>query len=120
MFNMERLERVLVIFLIVTLLIGVGVMAYKKSSPGGDLRITKPDITLDPKEGTLRQKEKININTAEIDDLMRLSGVGRVLAERIITYRDTNGRFWSIDDVRKVKGIGASLFEKIKDDIFIE
>jgi competence protein ComEA len=55
----------------------------------------------------------ININVANVDDLQELPGVGRSFAQRIVDYRESNGPFVTIDDIKKVKGIGDSLFSKI-------
>ncbi|MBP2626387.1 MAG: competence protein ComEA helix-hairpin-helix repeat protein [Firmicutes bacterium] len=60
---------------------------------------------------------KVNINTAEKSELDALPGIGPSLAERILEYRQTNGSFNDIDDLKKVTGIGSSKFEKIKDKI---
>ena len=56
----------------------------------------------------------LNINTATAAQLDALPGVGPVTAGRIITYREKNGPFKSIDDLRKVSGMGASKFEALK------
>ena len=60
---------------------------------------------------------RININTASRGELMDLSGIGEVLAGRIIEYRERNGGFSRIEDLRNVSGIGEKRFEAIKDDI---
>lgn len=60
---------------------------------------------------------KININTADSQELQELNGVGPATAEKIIDYREENGRFASIDDLKDVSGIGDKSFEKIKDKI---
>ena len=59
----------------------------------------------------------ISINTATKEELMTLTGIGEKKAEDIIKYREENGEFTSIEDIKNVKGIGDSLFEKIKDYI---
>jgi competence protein ComEA len=61
----------------------------------------------------------VNINTAEKNELDALPGVGPALAERIIEYRQTNGSFKDIDELKKVPGIGSSKFEKMKEKISI-
>ena len=59
----------------------------------------------------------ININTANKERLMKISGVGKTKAEAIISYREKNGDFKKKEDITKVRGIGKSTFEKIKDKI---
>ena len=60
---------------------------------------------------------KININTATIEQLTALPGVGESKAKSIVEYRNTNGNFNTIEDIKNVTGIGDSLFAKIKDYI---
>ena len=50
---------------------------------------------------------------------MTISGIGESKAKSIIEYRNTNGNFKSVEDLRNVSGIGDSLFEKIKDKITV-
>ena len=59
----------------------------------------------------------ININTANLEQLMKISGVGKTKAEAIISYREKNGNFKKKEDITKVRGIGKATFEKIKDKI---
>lgn len=60
---------------------------------------------------------KISINTANAETLDLLPGVGASLASKIIDYRETNGDFELLEQIKKVSGIGNSLFDKIKDFI---
>lgn len=62
---------------------------------------------------------KININKANKSELMELSGIGEVKAQAIIDYREENGPFISIEDIKEVSGIGDKTFEKIKDKITV-
>lgn len=62
---------------------------------------------------------KININTADLNSLMTLSGIGKAKAEAIISYRETNGNFEAIEDIKNVSGIKDGVFESIKDEITV-
>ena len=62
---------------------------------------------------------KININTADKSELMKLSGIGEKTAQAIIDYRNANGSFKSIQDIIHVKNIGNKTFENLKDMITI-
>ena len=62
---------------------------------------------------------KVNINTASINELCTLNGIGEAIAQKIVDYRTINGRFQSIEDIKNVSGIGDALFEKIKNDITV-
>ena len=59
----------------------------------------------------------ININTANKEQLMKISVVGKTKSEAIISYREKNGDFKKKEDITKVRGIGKATFEKIKDKI---
>ena len=56
----------------------------------------------------------ININTATKEELLTISGIGESKANNIIKYRETNGKFNSIEDIKNVDGIGDNLYETIK------
>jgi competence protein ComEA len=62
----------------------------------------------------------VNINKADAEELMRLKGVGKELARRIVEYRSSKGLFITKEDIKKVGGVGGSLYNKIKDDISLE
>ena len=61
---------------------------------------------------------KVNINTASKEELMKLTGIGEAKAKAIIEYRSKT-RFNTIEDIKKVNGIGDAMFAKIKDDITV-
>jgi len=58
------------------------------------------------------QSGLLDLNTTSTSDLDSLPGIGQSFADRIIEYRTTNGPFASVEDLQKVKGIGATLFAK--------
>lgn len=60
---------------------------------------------------------KVNINTADSEELQTITGVGPATAEKIISYRESNGRFKVIEDIKNVSGIGDKTFEKMKEII---
>lgn len=66
------------------------------------------------------QSQKIDINTADKEQLMTLSGIGEAKAESIIRYRAEHGNFAQIEDITNVDGIGESLFQKIKEYIYVK
>lgn len=63
---------------------------------------------------------KVNINTANQTELETLPGIGTATAERIIDYRNKNGKFNTIEDIQNVKGIGQAKYENIKENICIK
>jgi len=62
---------------------------------------------------------KININTASVEELDLLPGIGVTYAQRIVDYRNANGPFKSASELENVAGIGPKTFEKIKDWITV-
>ena len=64
-------------------------------------------------------KDKININKASLVELEVLPGIGPATAQKIIDYRDKNGPFKQIEEIKNVSGIGVKKFEQIRDKITI-
>ena len=61
----------------------------------------------------------VNINTADAGELTTINGIGQARAADIISYREQNGSFSSVEDIMKVPGIKDGLFNKIKDKITV-
>lgn len=70
-------------------------------------------------QNTDKDSEKININTASEEELKALRGIGDGIAKSIVEYRENNGFFKSIEDIKKVSRIGDKMFEQIKNDISV-
>lgn len=66
------------------------------------------------KDNMSEGQSKININSAQIEELITLPGVGEATANKIIEYRKENGKFQKIEDLKNVPGIGDSKYENIK------
>ena len=73
--------------------------------------------------GTIANRLKpklVNINSADAEELMKLPGIGRILAERVIEYRGKNGKFKNVDELLKVKGLGAKKLAKCRELVTLE
>ena len=129
-------EQKVFLFLSVVFLAGVSIKAYKayfvnEPVPRFDYSASDKEFeerskhlaSVSPERRTdnaavqsLGQKirKKINLNTATKNDLVSLPGIGEGLAKEILLYRDERGSFTSVDELRKIKGIGAKKFEKLR------
>ena len=85
----------------------------------GSSVITSDEYASNNSEISSTNTTLININSASVSELLNLSGIGEAKAQAIIEYRNTNGNFNSIEDLKKVNGIGESVFEKIKNNITV-
>ncbi|MBK8615744.1 MAG: ComEA family DNA-binding protein [Anaerolineales bacterium] len=89
------------------------VIPYQDGSvPSEEPSVDLPSSTEEPTNNS--GTELININTAGVDELDTLPGIGPTTAQKIIDYRTENGPFASIEDIMKVSGIGVSTFDNIK------
>ena len=70
-------------------------------------------------DNTTKKDNKININTATQAELEEITGIGPSLAQKIIEYRESNGKFKDIEELKNVYGIGDKKFESMKSQITI-
>jgi len=84
------------------------------------LTVSEPSVGADdPVRPASVEASLININTASLEELMTLQGVGQVIGQRIIDYRDDSGAFMTIEELKEVSGIGEAVFERIRDRITV-
>ena len=62
----------------------------------------------------------VDINTADQKELCKIKGIGPVTAEKILKYRNQNGKFLQIEDLENVKGIGKKTIKKIKGEVTVD
>ena len=107
MIRFTKDEKTIITFLLISLFIGISVFGYKKLNP-------QKDHFLEFNEKEIEESKKININTASRERLAELVGIGPVMADRIVRYRQEDGLFEHIEDIKNVKGIGDKTFDKMK------
>ena len=93
--------------------------SYVTSSSGG-VSSKEDTNSTQGSSSTSTSNEKVNINTATQEELDTLPGIGPSIASKIIDYREQNGKFNSIEEIKEVSGIGDAKYEKIKDSITIK
>lgn len=76
-------------------------------------------VSSDQSQNAAQVQQTININTADLETLTQLKGVGAKKAEAIIAWRDANGGFKSVDQLLEIKGIGESILESNREKIQI-
>jgi competence protein ComEA len=92
-------------------LVVIGVSPPPGVDPGGALG--------NPGSGGTGVTAKVNLNTASLAELDTLPGIGPALAQRIVDYRTAHGGFRSIDELRRVEGIGDTKFAQLKDRVTV-
>ena len=109
-------------FLVILILVGSGFWGVRRFAPA--VFLGKPDLIAVPNEEHSQSQttetlapstpELLNINTASAEELQTLPNIGAQMAQRIVDYREQYGEFASVEDLQKVKGIGAKTLEKLR------
>ena len=114
MFTITKQERIVIVFLIGCLLLGIGAKVFRTYHTAPVETSRRTEIPSYERGGF------VNINDASAEELMTLKGIGRVLAHRIVAHRNSEGIFTEIDEIKSVKGIGEKVFNKIKNRISVQ
>ncbi|MEO0101355.1 MAG: helix-hairpin-helix domain-containing protein [candidate division WOR-3 bacterium] len=124
---MNEKEKALLIFLILTLGSAVVLNLSKRWRMSKEVLKILPleeevlaKENRDTQEFITEREEKVDINKAPLKELVSLPGIGPVLAERIIEYRERHKGFKRKEEIMKVKGIGRKKYERIRDKIKVE
>jgi len=121
-------ERKVILFLVITLLVGAGIRLYQAMFPSAaqfdyhasDSTFAALSIAPEDSSAGIQQEEidyatgKININTATKQQLLDLPGIGEVTADRILTYRAETGKFSNVDELRAIRGMSKKRIENLK------
>ncbi|MFH1208310.1 MAG: ComEA family DNA-binding protein [Candidatus Omnitrophota bacterium] len=91
---------------------GLSMIAAEKVLAG------QPKATLQL-QGQPQSTAMVNVNKATAEELIKVRGIGPVMAKRIIEHRDKNGMFKSIDDLTQVQGIGGNKLQRFKDQVTV-
>lgn len=88
-----------------------------KNDINKEVKNTNSEVNISQNQIKGISNKKVNINSAALEELETLNGIGDSKAKSIIEYREQNGGFKSIEDIKNVTGIGEKMFEKIKEQI---
>ncbi len=138
MLNLTRQERIVIKFLVIFFLVGSGIYLFKGQlfEPQDDPEkttakvrefkrlVSEVDSVYFSQSKSIHtsstEQTVINLNTANEDELTRISGIGPVTATKIVAYRKQNKGFKSVDELLNIKGIGNKTLEYIRDEVTIE
>jgi len=143
MLEFSTQEKRFILFLFFTFIIGESVAYYRQISAADSLRGWRQQNELirgfktqreklsekkeakavlpDPGQQLLKAKliAKLDLNSANIEELQTLDRIGPVLAKKIVLYRDQNGAFNSVDDLLRINGVGPKTLARIRDHVCI-
>lgn len=116
MLDLTRQEKTALIFLMVSALLGTGILCFKRL-------MYQPKIEIVSRQLISERSAKntiLDLNKATQNELVRLRGIGPYLAQAIVEYRTQFGDFTNKEEVKNVKGIGQATYDQIKEYITVE
>lgn len=119
--KLSRGEKWIVGLTLAFVVLVLGIYAHSATLTGtGEITVRGGDLLASPAAEEELPRWQVNVNTATVAELQQLSGVGEVLAQRIVAYREEHGAFTSAEELLNVKGIGESKLEKMRDYLEFE
>ncbi len=117
--NITKCEKILLLCTAAFLLVTCGA-CFREIAAGSGGWTVETISAADTEEWLPADAGRININTAPVELLTELPGIGDALAARIVEYRETNGPFAAVDEIMAVKGIGEKTYRNISEMITVE
>ena len=102
---MKKIKRFVTLFVVMSVVMVFAANAYAAEEQAAKEKAAKSSSA---------SKDLININTGGVSELVKLPRVGEKIAQRIIEYREKNGKFKRIEDIMNVKGIGEKTFKQFE------
>ena len=110
--RVSRGEKTVLVLTALLLLAAVIFLGTMESGEAHYSISVKPEPTPQPLTETAEDQPLLNLNTATVEELAGLPGIGSVRAERIVAHREANGPFAYVEDIMDVQGIGEGLFSE--------
>jgi competence ComEA-like helix-hairpin-helix protein len=122
MWILTKQEKIILVFLVVSLAVGLGVRCFRQLKKEVKLEVVSDALTLENHDldKTIKEKKVVKLNRAGLEELTALPGIGPALAQRILSYRREKGPFKDKSEIQDVPGIGPKKFAEIEPFLSLE